>query len=83
MRRRQIVGWKTYGVAGLALASGLYALYHQAWADGIKGIIAGLALVALRDAIGKILQALNENRAALNNVRAAVEVLLSRFNERN
>lgn len=76
MRRVEIVGWKSYGVAVLAIFSGLGALYHHQWGDALKGIVGGLALIALRDAIGKILRAIDDNRRALNNMRAAIEMLL-------
>lgn len=82
-RRRQIsrgqqVGWKTYAVAALAIVLGIVALANGQTADGLKGIVFGLALISLRDAIGKILRSIEGNRHALSDLRAAIETTLDR-----
>jgi len=74
----QIVGWKVYGVAVISILCGMFALAHQHWVDGLKGIVFGLALITLRDTMGKILRAADDNRKALNNVRASIETLLAK-----
>jgi hypothetical protein len=76
MTRFQIIGWKTYGVATLAILFGLHAASRGNWSDGLKGIIGGCAVIALRDVLGKILSALDENRKAMNNMRASIEALM-------
>lgn len=73
MKPFQIVGWKTYLVGALASICGGIALSNGYTGEGLKGIIAGLALVTLRDAIGKVLRAIDDNREALNNMRASLE----------
>lgn len=82
MKSLHIIGWKTYSVAVISILCGWAALTHHSWSDGIKGIIFGLALIAVRDSIGKMLAAADGNRKALNNVRAGIEVLISKQSER-
>jgi hypothetical protein len=76
MKSFQIIGWKTYLVGALAISIGCFLLFRRQWGEGLKFIVAGFALIALRDAIGKILRGIDDNRKALNNVRAAIETLL-------
>jgi hypothetical protein len=76
MRSFQIIGWKTYVVATFAIVIGGFLLLREQWGEGLKFIVAGFALVALRDAIGKILRGIDGNRKALDNVRAAIETLV-------
>ena len=76
MKSFHIIGWKTYLVASLAIVVGLFLLFSKQWGEGLKFIVAGFALVALRDSIGKILRGIDDNRRALNNVRAAIETLV-------
>lgn len=78
MKWLQIIGWKTYSVAAAAILFGLYALAHNNASDGLKGIIGGFAVIALRDVLGKILRAIDGNRVAMDNMRAAIETLLDR-----
>ncbi len=77
MRTAQIIGWKTYAVAVLALIAGGYALTQRLWAEGIKGILFGLALIALRDVLGKILSLTDANRRTLADLRATIEADLT------
>ena len=81
MKSYQIIGWKTYVVAALAILIGIFLLLREQWGEGLKFIVAGFALIALRDAIGKILRGIDDNRKALNNVRAAIEVLVDKQTE--
>lgn len=66
-------GWKTYGVAALAIIAGGFALWHGNAGDGLKGIIGGLALAAIRDALGKLHEAIYINHRTLRDVRAALD----------
>jgi thiamine transporter ThiT len=70
-------GWKTYTVAVIAICFGLYALRRGYWSDGVKGIVFGLALIALRDAVTKILREVAQTRSALMHLRAAVDAELT------
>lgn len=73
MTTAHIVGWKTYAVGVLAIIVGVIAWSDGQRGDGLKGIIAGLALIALRDGIGKILRGIEGNRKALDNMRAVID----------
>ena len=73
-----IVGWKTYAVGVAAIAIGFVALAYGHWADGAKGVLGGLALIALRDAIAKVLRAVEANRRAFADMRATVEAEIER-----
>ncbi|MGB8510874.1 MAG: hypothetical protein WCD76_21050 [Pyrinomonadaceae bacterium] len=74
MRGNQIIGWKTYGVAALALVAGSVAFAHGEYSDGVKGIIFGLALISLRDAVAKILRGIEDCRRSLDNMRGAIDI---------
>jgi hypothetical protein len=76
MTSLQIIGWKTYAVGVVSIILGCIALRSGNVGDGLKGIVFGLALIALRDAIGKILRAIDDNRKSFNNMRAAVEAAM-------
>lgn len=82
MTTLQIVGWKVYAVGVAALVAGLIALTQGYLGDGVKGIIAGLALIALRDTMQKVLRGLDSNRKALDNVRAAIDTHWARNSSR-
>jgi hypothetical protein len=73
MTTLQIIGWKTYAVGAVAIVAGLIAWTQGYVGDGLKGIIGGFALISLRDAVAKILRAIEDNRAALDNMRAAID----------
>ena len=74
----KIIGWKTYLVAAAAILAGCLAIYQRHWGEGLKGIIGGLALIAVRDAIGKLMWLVEENRQTLANLRAAIEASLTK-----
>ncbi len=74
----KIVGWKCYLIAAAAIIAGCIALYYRHWGEGVKGIIVGLALIAVRDAIGKLMWLVEENRKTLANLRAVIEASLSK-----
>jgi hypothetical protein len=78
MKAWQIVGWKTYAVAVLSLIIGVWSLAYGYTADGIKGIIFGFALIALRDATAKILRAVDDTCKTLSSLRATIEAELKR-----
>jgi len=77
MSSAKIAGWKTYSVGIIAIFAGTYALKLGHWSDGIKGIIFGLALISLRDAVAKILREVGQTRSALMHLRAAVDAELT------
>jgi hypothetical protein len=74
-RVARIIGWKTYAVAALSILIGVYAFSQGLGVEGVKAIIFGLALISLRDALAKHLRLTEENRKALDNLRAAVDGL--------
>lgn len=74
MKRTQIVGWKTYSVAGIAILAGVIALAHGYVLEGVKLILGGCALIALRDTMGKLMRVVEDNRRALDNLRAAIDI---------
>jgi hypothetical protein len=78
MNRKEIVGWKTYGVAAISISIGILALAHGYVADGLKGVIFGLALISLRDGLGKVLSTTEGIGRALADLRAICETLFER-----
>lgn len=78
LQRKAPFGWKTYAVAALSVVLGAIAFAQGYVADGLKGIVFGLALIALRDAMGKILHSIEGNRRALSHLRASIETVLDR-----
>jgi hypothetical protein len=77
MTHGQISGWKNYSLATGLILIGLYAFYRGNSDGGIKAILVGCAIITLRDAIGKGLRMLNDNCEALEDLRAAIETVLS------
>jgi hypothetical protein len=77
MHSKSTYGWKTYLVAALSIGAGMVALGNGYVGDGLKGIIGGLALAALRDAMGKIQQSIDSNRRVVRDMRAAIETTSS------
>jgi uncharacterized membrane protein (GlpM family) len=82
MQTSQIIGWKSYAVGAVCIIIGMAALTRGYWGDGLKGILGGLALITLRDAIAKILRAIEDNRRAMDNLRAVADTLHSKSNSR-
>ena len=78
MTTAQIIGWKVYGVAAVALVAGIIALANGHTGEGLKGVLGGFALIGLRDTMAKILRALDNNRKAIANLRAAIDTHWSR-----
>jgi hypothetical protein len=78
MTPRQIVGWKNYAVAALCIIVGLWALKRGNIADALKALFVGLAIISLRDVLGKVLTAVDSNCEKLDNLRAAIEADLKR-----
>lgn len=78
MRLKERIGWKVYAVAVASIILGAVALHKGFVADGLKGLVFGLALASLRDAIGKILHGIEGNRRALSDLRAAIEAALDK-----
>jgi hypothetical protein len=78
MTPSKITGWKNYALAVICIGIGLWNLHHGNTDAGIKGLLAGAAIITLRDVLGKMLQAINANQQALNGLRAAIETELSR-----
>ncbi len=77
MTPENIIGWKNYAVAALFILVGLWAFERGNMDGGVKGLLAGLAWISLRDVFGKVLAAVNENRRSLEGLRAAIETELS------
>jgi hypothetical protein len=70
----QIVGWKTYAVAAVAIVVGLVAFGHGYVIEGVKLVLGGAALIALRDTLGKLMSLVESNRKCLDNLRAAIDI---------
>jgi hypothetical protein len=51
-------GWKTYLAAALAVGAGVLAIANGHYQEGATGIISGLALVGIRGALAKIIEAI-------------------------
>lgn len=81
MKSAQITGWKNYGVAVLCIIAGLWAFRRGDMDGAVKGILAGLAVISLRDVFGKVLRGVDANCQAMDGLRAAIETLLSRKEE--
>jgi hypothetical protein len=82
LKRKVPFGWKTYAVAALSIVLGGVAFACGYIADGLKGIVFGFALIALRDAISKILHDIESSRHALSDLRASVETALEQVRPR-
>ncbi|MCP9494268.1 MAG: hypothetical protein MSG64_07420 [Pyrinomonadaceae bacterium MAG19_C2-C3] len=78
LRTRDIIGWKTYAVAALSCVLGIVAFSHGYLADGLKGVVFGLALIASRDVQGKIMRVIESERRAFDDLRATIEAHLPR-----
>lgn len=79
MNTFQFIGWKSYAVGVLCIVIGAIALVRGNLGDGLKGILAGLAIISLRDAVTKILRTVEENRRAMDNVRAALDSIYNKI----
>jgi hypothetical protein len=73
-----VIGWKVNAVGVASILLGLLAVVQKYYGEGIKGVMFGLALISLRDTLGKILAAIDSARIALSDLRAAIETSLSR-----
>lgn len=54
-------GWKTYLAGASAILAGVVAGINGDWHTGFTGIIGGLALVGVRGAFAKVIQAISDN----------------------
>jgi len=79
MTPAQIHGWRNYGVAVLCILAGLWAFKRGDLDGAVKGVLAGLVVISLRDVLGKVLSAVDGNRQSLDNLRAAIETALERL----
>lgn len=73
----KVVGWKNYAVAALCFAASLWAFKLRDYDGAVKGFIAGLLVISLRDVLGKVLASVCANREATDGLRAAIETELS------
>jgi hypothetical protein len=73
----KIIGWKNYGVGVLCILAGLWAFRLGDMDGTVKGILAGLLVISLRDVLGKVLCAIEANRQTMDDLRAAIETELS------
>ena len=78
MTPARIFGWKNYALAVACILIGLAAFYRGNIDGGVKGVFAGLALITLRDVMGKLLKAVDDNCESLKHLRAAIETSLDR-----
>lgn len=53
-------GWKTYLAAAAAILAGAVALVNGHYAEGLGGIVAGLALIGVRGAVAKVIETLQQ-----------------------
>ena len=77
MTLAKIIGWKVNAVGVVSILLGAMALIESQHIEGIKGILFGLALLSVRNTLGKILAAIDSARIALSDLRAAIETELS------
>ncbi len=77
MTPARIIGWKNYAVAGLFILVGLWAFERGNMDGAVKGLLAGLAWISLRDVLGKVLWAVDANCRSIDGLRAAIETELS------
>jgi hypothetical protein len=77
MTPAQISGWRNYLLAVVCIVIGLCAFYRGNVDGGVKGVLAGCALITLRNVIGKLLKAVDDNCESLKHLRAAIETELS------
>jgi hypothetical protein len=77
MTPAQISGWKNHLLGAVLIFIGLCAFYRGNVDAGAKAVLAGCALITLRDALGKLLKAVDANCETLNDLRAAIETELS------
>lgn len=82
MTPRQIIGWKNYAVAALCIVVGVWAYKRGNIEGALKGIFAGLAIIAFRDVLGKVLTSVDSNCQKLDDLRAAIEADLQRKADR-
>jgi hypothetical protein len=77
MTPAKIIGWKVNAVGVVSILLGLLGLLERQPVEGIKGILFGFALIAIRDTLSKVLAAIDSGRRALSDLRAAIETELS------
>lgn len=77
MTPAKIAGWKTYTIGVFCILAGLWA-FRRGDLDGtVKGLLAGMLIISLRDVLGKVLTSIEANRQSLDDLRAAIETELS------
>ncbi len=82
MKPGKIIGWKNYALAVVCILLGLWAFSRGNMDGGVKGVLAGLAIITLRDVLGKVLGAVEANCKSLDDLRAAIETELSTRRDR-
>lgn len=53
-------GWKTYLAAAAAITAGTVALVNGDFVHGLQGIVSGIALIGLRGAAAKAIEAIRK-----------------------
>jgi len=76
--RAKVISWKNYALAVICILVGVTAFSRGDVDGGLKGVLAGFAIITLLDAFGKVLGAIDANRQSLDGMRAAVEAVLRR-----
>jgi hypothetical protein len=78
MTPAKIIGWKVNAIGVVSILLGLAALLEWQTIEGIKGILFGLALIAVRSTLATILATIDSARIALSDLRAAIETELEK-----
>lgn len=73
MTQSRITGWRNYALAVICILVGLIALMRGDWTNGPNILLAGFALITLRNVMGKVLAAIEANQQSLDNLRGALE----------
>jgi hypothetical protein len=60
MEEKSSHGWKTYLAAAAAITAGAVALANGDVIHGVEGLISGVALIGLRGAAAKIVEAIRQ-----------------------
>lgn len=64
-------------MAALCILAGLWAFKQGHVDGGVKGLLAGFAIISFRNVLGKVLSAIEGNRLSLDGLRAAIETELT------
>lgn len=74
----QIIGWKVNAIGVLSILLGVIGFVQGQHVEGTKGVMFGLALLTIRNVLGKVLGAIDSARMAMSDLRAAIEADLDK-----